>query len=63
MDILLDRRPKAGFTPYRTVLGEVRQRLINTRRYYEDLLAGKQPNEEKPIYRRGVGVNKYFYVY
>jgi len=52
MDILLDRRPKAGFTPYRTVLGEVRQRLINTRRYYEDLLAGKQPNEEKPIYRR-----------
>ena len=34
-------------TPYRVVLGEIRQKLINTRKRMEDLLAGHQPTDEE----------------
>jgi phosphoenolpyruvate carboxylase len=30
--------------PYRQLLAEVRDRLVNTRRYYDDLLTGKTPS-------------------
>ena len=45
IDALLHPR-HAGATPYRIVLGDVRQKLINTRKRMEDLLAGAQPNDD-----------------
>eukprot|EP00958_Prasinococcus_capsulatus_P010306 scaffold1001_cov334-Prasinococcus_capsulatus_cf.AAC.19 len=33
-------------TPYRIVMGEVRQKLLNTRKRMEDLLAGRTPSED-----------------
>lgn len=50
MDMMLNPARRAGYTPYRTVLGEIRQKLIWTRKHYEDLLAGKTPSD-RPIYR------------
>ena len=39
-----------GVTPYRIVLGEVRHKLVQTRRRMEDLLAGSSPNNEEEWY-------------
>ena len=51
VDVMFERTlAKRGATPYRTVLGDVRQRLIATRRHYEDLLAGKPVHDKRPIY-------------
>jgi len=36
---------KQTANPYRIVLGEVRKKLINTRKRMEDVLAGNQPND------------------
>ena len=36
----------AGAAPYRIILGEVRAKLLNTRRRMEDLLAGSVPDDE-----------------
>jgi len=35
-----------GYTPYRIVLGEVRQKLLNTRKRMEDVIGGNKPNNE-----------------
>jgi phosphoenolpyruvate carboxylase len=40
----------AGAAPYRIVLGEVRAKLVNTRRRMEDLLAGVVPDEDNEWY-------------
>ncbi|KAL4519094.1 hypothetical protein Ndes2526A_g00199 [Nannochloris sp. 'desiccata'] len=40
----------AGAAPYRIVLGEVRAKLVNTRRRMEDLLAGIVPDENAEWY-------------
>lgn len=40
----------AGATPYRVVLGDVRSKLVATRRRMEDLLAGFPPNEDADWY-------------
>ena len=45
-----ERASRAGATPYRTVLGQIRERLINTRKHFEDLLAGRTPDVHKSIY-------------
>ncbi|KAK9799807.1 hypothetical protein WJX73_001098 [Symbiochloris irregularis] len=45
IDALLHPR-HAGATPYRIVLGDVRQKLLNTRKRMEDILAGLEPNED-----------------
>ena len=37
--------------PYRQLLAEVRDKLVNTRRYYDDLLTGEKPSPNSPIYR------------
>lgn len=40
----------AGATPYRTVLGDVRQKLLNTRKRMEDTLAGVTPDDDEAWY-------------
>lgn len=40
----------AGAAPYRIILGEVRAKLVNTRRRMEDLLAGIVPDEDAEWY-------------
>ena len=40
----------AGAAPYRIVFGEVRAKLVNTRRRMEDLLAGLVPDEDAEWY-------------
>ena len=37
--------------PYRQLIAEIRDRLVNTRRYYDDLLTGNSPNTAAPIYK------------
>lgn len=49
VDAMLNPRFK-GATPYRVVLGDIRQKLINTRRRMEDLLAGVQPHEDEQAF-------------
>ena len=49
IDNLLHPRA-AGAAPYRIVLGEVRAKLLNTRRRMEDLLAGAVPDDEAEWY-------------
>lgn len=45
-DLLHPHTQSSVDTPYRILLGSVRQRLINTRRRFEDMLAGQSPLEE-----------------
>ncbi|KAI7840424.1 hypothetical protein COHA_005854 [Chlorella ohadii] len=49
VDALLHPR-QAGANPYRVVLGEVRQRLVATRRRMEELLAGHVPDSDAEWY-------------
>ncbi|KAK9823233.1 hypothetical protein WJX72_001252 [[Myrmecia] bisecta] len=49
IDALLHPR-HAGATPYRIVLGDVRQKLVNTRKRMEDILAGAKPNDDEEWY-------------
>lgn len=49
VDLLLNPR-KTGVTPYRIVLGDVRQKLVHTRQRMADLLAGNQPNDDDTYY-------------
>lgn len=51
VDRLLHPR-RDGATPYRIVLGEVRQRLLNTKHRLEDTLAGLPPRNLGPCYDR-----------
>ena len=45
----------AGANPYKIVLGEVRQRLMATRRRMEELLAGHSPDADAGAARSGLG--------
>ncbi|BDA47382.1 probable phosphoenolpyruvate carboxylase [Coccomyxa sp. Obi] len=49
IDALLHPRHQ-GATPYRIVLGDVRQKLVNTRKRMEDILGGLQPNDDDEWY-------------
>ncbi|KAL4853378.1 Phosphoenolpyruvate carboxylase 2 [Chlorella vulgaris] len=46
MDALMHPRGIAGSNPYRLILGEVRQRLLATRKRMEELLAGHVPDAD-----------------
>jgi phosphoenolpyruvate carboxylase len=48
IDNLLHPR-SAGANPYKIVLGEVRQRLMATRRRMEELLAGHTPDADAGV--------------
>ena len=48
IDNLLHPR-SAGANPYKVVLGEVRQRLMATRRRMEELLAGHTPDADAGV--------------
>ncbi len=47
VDNFLNPRVLDALTPYRTVLGDVRQKLVNTRQRMADLLAGNTPNDDE----------------
>lgn len=36
-----------GYTPYRIVLGDIREKLINTRKRMEEIIAGNKPNNDR----------------